>query len=139
MTSPAAELQKAIHAVLTADEGVTGLLGGRRIHDFAPERARFPYVTIGRTSVYDWSTSDDSGTEHLVTLHVWSRARGKAEAHAVIEAIEKALADFSPVLDGHRLVGLFREFSEVYYDEDMQLQHGLLRFRALLEQQAGTS
>ena len=80
MASAAAELQKAIHATLTGNGAVTDLLGGRRVYDFAPERARFPYVTIGRTSVYDWSTGDGNGSEHLVTLHVWSRARGKAEA-----------------------------------------------------------
>lgn len=137
MASAAAELQKAIHAVLTGDPGLTDLLGGGRVYDFAPERARFPYVTIGRTSVYDWSTGDDSGSEHLVTLHVWSRARGKAEAHAIIEAAERALGGFSPPLDGHRVVGLFREFAEVYFDEEMELQHGLLRYRALLERQAG--
>ncbi|MFP1631582.1 DUF3168 domain-containing protein [Zhengella sp. ZM62] len=139
MASAAAELQKAIHATLTGNGAVTDLLGGRRVYDFAPERARFPYVTIGRTSVYDWSTGDGDGSEHLVTLHVWSRARGKAEAHAIIEAAERALDEFSPELDGHRLVGLFREFAEVYFDEDMELQHGLLRYRVLLEEQAGAA
>ena len=107
--------------------------------ELAPERARFPYITIGRTSVYDWSTGDDSGSEHLVTLHVWSRARGKAEAHAIIEAAEQALRDFSPDLEGHRLVGLFREFAEVYFDVEMELQHGLLRYRALVEERAGAA
>ncbi|MCB1425421.1 MAG: DUF3168 domain-containing protein [Zhengella sp.] len=139
MASAAAELQKAIHAALTGNEDVTRLTGGPRVYDFAPERARFPYITIGRTSVYDWSTGDDSGSEHLVTLHVWSRARGKAEAHAIIEAAEQALRDFSPDLEGHRLVGLFREFAEVYFDVEMELQHGLLRYRALVEERAGAA
>ncbi|WP_165784349.1 DUF3168 domain-containing protein [Zhengella mangrovi] len=138
MTSAAAELQRAIHATLTGAEDVVRLLGGPHVHDMAPERARYPYVTIGRTSVYDWSTSDDAGTEHLVTLHAWSQARGKAECQAVLEAAGKALEGFSPDLEGHRVVGFFREFAEVNYDPEMQLQHGLMRFRALVEEQAET-
>ena len=134
MTSAAAELQKALHAALTGNGDVVRLTGGPHVYDFAPERARFPYITFGRTSVYDWSTSDGAGTEHLVSLHVWSRARGKAEAHAIIEAAERALQAVAPDLEGHRIVGIFRDFAEVSYDPDMELHHGLLRYRALLEE-----
>lgn len=75
MTAPAVELQKAIFAALKQDGPLTALLGGEKIFDQVPPKASFPYVTFGRTSLYDWSTGTESGTEQLFTLHVWSKAR----------------------------------------------------------------
>ena len=133
MTSPAAELQKAILAALGADADLTAALGGAKIYDDAPLHVGFPYITFGLTSVYDWSTSTESGTEQLFTLHVWSKAHGKAEALAIIEAARAVLDDASLTLDGHQLVSLRFDFAEAQFDDDLILYHGLLRFRALTE------
>jgi hypothetical protein len=37
-------------------------------------------------------------------------------------------------LDGHALVSLRLEFSEVRFDDDLSVYHGLLRLRAVTEQ-----
>ena len=131
----AAELQKAIFEALAADAGLTTALGGPRIHDHAPANVAFPYVTFGRTSVYDWSTGTESGTEQLLTLHVWSKAKGKAETLAIMELARRALHDKDLALEGHRLINLRAEFEEARYDEDLAVHHGLLRFRAVTEPQ----
>ena len=60
-------------------------LVGTRIFDHAPANVAFPYITFGRTSVYDWSTGTESGTEQLFTLHVWSKAKGKKEVLEIME------------------------------------------------------
>lgn len=133
MTAPAAELQKAVFAALAGDAALTAALGGGKVFDHVPAGAAFPYVTFGRTSVYDWSTATESGTEQLFTLHVWSKARGKAEALAVLELISAILHDQPLLLDGHALVNLRREFADVRHDEDLDLYHGLARFRAVTE------
>jgi hypothetical protein len=134
MGSAVAELQKAIHASLVADAGLTALLGGIRVYDHAPASVPFPYVTFGRTSVYDWGTGTESGTEQLLTLHVWSKGRGKKEALAVMDAVAARLHDSGLALEGHSLVNLRLEFSDVVFDEDLDVQHGLLRFRGVTEQ-----
>lgn len=133
MTSPAAELQKAVFAALANDAALIGALGGAKIYDDAPVHAGFPYVTFGLTSVYDWSTSTESGAEQLFTLHVWSKAHGKAEALKIMEAMRAALDEESLTLDSHHLVSLRFEYAEVRFDDDLIVYHGLLRYRALTE------
>jgi hypothetical protein len=135
MTAPAAEVQKAIHAALAGDAALVALLGEARVHDHAPPDVAFPYVTFGRTSVYDWSTGTESGTEQLLTLHVWSKGKGKKEVHALMDAISTRLNDAALALEGHDLVNLRLEFSEILFDEDQSVHHGLLRFRAVTEPQ----
>ena len=56
-----------------------------------PQKSEFPYLTLGQSSQRDWSTGTEPGTEHLLTLHVWSRARGRREARDIIAALELAL------------------------------------------------
>ncbi|NGN40608.1 DUF3168 domain-containing protein [Mesorhizobium sp. CGMCC 1.15528] len=136
MTAPAAELQKAIFVALGGDQALTVLLGGSKIYDHAPTSVAFPYITFGRTSIYDWSTGTESGTEQLFTLHVWSKAKGKKETLDVMEAARACLDGGSLALDEHHLVNMRLEFAEARYDEDLSVHHGLLRYRAVTEEAA---
>ncbi len=133
MAAPATELQKALFATLTGDAALVSALSGAKVFDHAPANVVFPYITFGRTSIYDWSTGTESGTEQLFTLHVWSKAKGKKEALEIMEIVQGLLHDQLPMLDGHHLVNLRLEFSEVRYDDDLTVYHGLLRFRAVIE------
>jgi len=130
--SSAAELQKAIFAALGANAALTSVVG-TRIFDHAPANAAFPYITFGRTSVYDWSTGTESGTEQLFTLHVWSKSKGKKEVLEIMELARETLHDAALELEAHRLVNLRLEFSEARYDDRNEAHHGLLRFRAVTE------
>jgi len=132
MPAPAAELQKAVFDALGGEAALTALVG-QRIHDHAPANVAFPYITFGRTSLYDWSTGTEKGTEQLFTLHVWSKAKGKQEALDIMEIIRARLDDAGLDLDQHNLVNLRLEFAEARYDEDLSVYHGLVRFRAVTE------
>ncbi len=133
MTAAAADLQKALFEALAGDAALKALLGGEKIFDHAPADVRFPYVTFGRTSLYDWSTSTESGVEQFFTLHIWSKAGGKRETLDIMERIKIRLDDADLVLGSHHLVGLRFEYGEARYDEDVAVHHGLLRFRAVIE------
>ncbi len=133
MTAAAADFQKALFEALNGDAALVAALGGAKVLDHAPANVAFPYITFGRTSVYDWSTSTESGTEQLFTLHVWSKARGKAEALAVMEIVRRRLDAGALALDGRHLVNLTFEFAEARFDEDLSVYHGLLRYRAVME------
>lgn len=133
MTSAAIELQKAVFAALSGNASLTAALGGSRIHDHAPANVAFPYITFGRTTVHDWSTGTEDGCEHIFTLHVWSKAKGKSQALEIMDIAGTALHDAELALDGHRLVNLRREFEEARYDDDLAVHHGLVRFRAVTE------
>jgi len=132
MTAASADLQKAMFEALAGDAALVALLGGARIFDRAPTDTAFPYVTFGRMSVFDWSTSTERGLEHLVTLHVWSKAKGKKEAFAILDAVRRVL-DAPLALDSHHLVNFRFEFAEVSFDDDISVHHGLLRLRAVTE------
>lgn len=133
MASAATELQKSILAALQGDAVLVGALGGAKIYDHVASDAAFPYVTFGRTSVYDWSTGTEIGTEHLFTLHVWSKAKGKKETLDIMQRIEGRLHDQPLAMSGFKLVNLRQEFAETRFDEDQSVYHGLVRFRAVVE------
>lgn len=133
MIAAAADLQKAIFAALSAQGALATLLGGAKVFDQAPANVRFPYVTFGMTGIYDWSTSTESGAEQLFTLHVWSKTQGKKEMLDIMEAIRARLLGGPLALETHHLVALRLEYSEARYDEDLLIHHGLLRFRAMIE------
>lgn len=132
MPHPSLALQKAVFAMLVGDAGV-GALVGDRIHDVAPRNAVFPYVAFGDLRTDDWSTGSSSGAEHRLTLHAWSRHRGKAEALAILDAIVFALDEAPLDLDGHHLVNLQFEASIVAAEADGVTWRGTARFRAVTE------
>lgn len=133
MSSVSLELQKAVFQTLSVDAGLTGLLGGSRIYNDVPRGAALPYVTLGESTVRDWSTGSDEGHEHLLTISVWSRANGEREVHQILAAVEAALDDAALTVVGARLVNLRHEFSEIRRDVDGETSRGLMRLRAVTE------
>ncbi len=134
MPSASWALQQSLYEAITADAGLTGIVGGvPRVYDDVPPAPAFPYITIGQSTVRDWSTGSETGEEHLLTLHVWSRAAGRQETHAVMDAVRSALSDRALTLAGHRLVNLRHELSEARRDPDGETYHGVVRLRAVTE------
>ena len=134
--SAAIELQKAVVAALTRDNALVSSLGGAKVYDHAPPHVSFPYITLGRTSLFDWSTGTESGEEQILTLHVWSKGQGKKQALEIIERAGEALRPDALTLTGFHLVSFRQEYSEVRFDEDLSVYHGRLRFRGLMEPDA---
>ena len=126
-------LQRAVHASLTSDVTLTTLLSGPKIYDYVPRNAAFPYVTFGQSTERDWSTGGDEGHEHVLTLRVWSDARGRKQIQAIVDAVRFALHDTALTLTGHRLINLRHEFTEVRRTGDGETLRGLIRFRAVTE------
>jgi len=126
-------LQKAIFATLTAQPALTTLLGGPRLYDDAPQPVVYPYITFGQSTLRDASTSTEPGDEHIVTLHIWSRNHGRAEAQGIIDVLRANLHDKALTLTDHRLVNLRADYADVRRDPDGETLHGTLRLRAVTE------
>lgn len=126
-------LQKGIYETLASNPDITGLLGGANIFDEVPQRTRYPYLTLGQTVERDWSTGSEEGTEHVVTLHVWSRAGGKRQAHEILNKIHEVLHDSLVALSDHHLVNLRQEYAEARQEADDETYHGIARFRTVTE------
>lgn len=133
MTSAAWELQSSIYQALASNGQLASLLGGAKIFDDVPRGTPFPYVTIGQSVVRDWSTGSDEGDEHILTVHVWSRAKGRKEVQAIMQAIKAALHDGAVTVSGHRLINLRQELSDARRESDGETYHGLVRYRAVTE------
>ena len=133
MSTSALALQQSIFATLTTAAALTTLLGGAAIYDETPQPSRFPFITFGQSTLREASTATEPGDEHIVTLHVWSRAHGRSETHAILGAVRTALHDQPLALAGHHLINLRHEFSEARRDPDGETIHGIIRFRAVTE------
>lgn len=127
-------LAAAIRAAASADDAVQSVLGDPpRFYDEPPPDAAFPYATLGRVETRTAEASASEASEHVVTLHVWSRYGGRAEALDVLAALRTALHDQPLSVEGCRLVFLFAQFTDVFRSGDGRTTHGVLRLRALTE------
>ncbi len=134
MSSASWALQQALFSTLAADVTLAGLLGGSgRIHDHVPQGTACPYVVLGPITTRDWSTASEEGSEHILALHVWSRASGKHEAQEIAERLRTQLHEASLSPPGHRLVNLRHEFTDVRRQRDDLHVRAVLRFRAVTE------
>jgi hypothetical protein len=126
-------LRAAIHDALAADSALVAVLGGPKIYDEPPRAAVFPYVTLGEARIADFSTGSDTGEEHQLTLHAWSRQGGHKEAHAIAGALLQALDDAPLTLADHQLVNFRFAVADVWREADGRTYHALVRFRAVTE------
>jgi len=134
MSSASWGLQTAIFAALSVDTNVKSVLGDPpRIYDEVPRNAAMPYLVIGDGKENDWSTSTDTGTEHVLILHIWSRARGRKESKTVAATVRDALDDADLALTGHSLIGIKHQSSEFLRQTDGQTYHAVMKFRAVTE------
>lgn len=127
-------LAAALRDAAMTNADVRALLGDpARVHDDPPPDAVFPYVTLGRVETRGAGACGGEALEHAITLHVWSRHGGRAEALDVIAALRGALHNAALSLEGHRLVLLLAQFADVFRSGDGRTTHGVLRLKAITE------
>jgi len=124
-------LQKSIYQTLTGDTELMALLTG--VFDRPPQGTAFPYVTLGESIGSDWSTKTTTGTEQLVTLHIWSREGGRKEAATIMERLHTLLHQADLSVDGQDLVSIQFASSGITLETDGYTYQGIMRFQALLE------
>ena len=126
-------LQSALFARLMADGNLLALCDGR-IHDRRPESSAFPHVVIGEANCVDDGSKSRPGQVHSLTLHVWSRYRGKAQAKQILAALGAALHCQPLTLgEGSAWVNGRVTYSAVLDDPDGVTSHGVLRLRVVTE------
>lgn len=105
----------------------------RRAYDAVPRDAVFPYAAIGDGSETDWSTSTETGSEHILAVHVWSRAGGHKECKEIAEAIRLALDNASLTVTGQTLIDILYLDTDFARQADGETYRASLRFRAVTE------
>ena len=132
MTHPVLAVRAAVLARLQADAPLVALLGGPRIHDTPPRGAEPPFLTFGETTAKAWPGAP-GGLRHTLTLVAWSRQPGEAEALAMLERCEVALAELPATLDSHRLVLLATAGVDLPRHGGQGPRRAVLRLTALTE------
>jgi len=125
-------LASAVRAAAMEDGAVQALISDR-FYDDPPPDVIFPYLTIGRVESKPVDASERDALEHGVTLHVWSRYGGRAEALEIIAALRACLHNAALDIAGRRLVLLFVVFTDVFRSGDGRTTHGVVRLRAITE------
>ena len=87
-------VQEAVLDRLWSDDPLAAWVTG--IYDSAPEDARLPYITLGQTSAFDWSTKTEAGARHRLDLMVFTGHRGQAEAKAIAGHLAHLLGPSAP-------------------------------------------
>jgi hypothetical protein len=127
-------LWRATFDAVSADAGVQAALGAPpRIFDHVPDDTAFPYLTIGDGATLEAGTDTGQGSFHRLALHVWSRARGRSECRAIMDAVIAALHETALAPAGRVLTYLRFEGSDTLRDPDGRTYHGIVRFIARSE------
>ena len=90
-------------------------------------------MTLGESRIADFSTGSETGEEHQLTLHAWSREGGHKQAHLIAGALLSALDDAPLELADNHLVNFRFAVGDVRREADGRTYHALVRFRAVTE------
>lgn len=128
MSDGSAELQAALYDALTT---ASPSIAGGRIYDDVPEDAAFPYVQIGDSDAVQDDVDCSDGLDETITLHVWSRYRGKKEAKEIIAQIRAELHAVSLTVSGRASANAWVRQSRVVLDPDGLTRHGIVSVRVV--------
>lgn len=132
--SAANALLRAIHAQLSADALLTGMIGPAALIDRLMPRSVLPCVVTGEMESRDYSTASEKGEEHLLTLEVWCDAGGRKKAQDIASRIMVLLDDAALNLDdGAALVSMFYRSMRSRRETKAQQFVTEIRFRAVTE------
>ena len=126
------ELQQAIRSRLT-DSSEVASAGVTAVYDHVPQCADFPYVVIGEDSGTPADTDDTLDADHIVTVHTWSRYRGRKQTKKIQQAVYDVLHRQPLSIGNAQFVDCTLESQETFLDADGLTRHGVQRFRILLD------
>jgi hypothetical protein len=126
------ELQKTIYAKLNTDSTIKTTYSAT-VHDHVSSGTAFPYVVIGEETLIDDSSSKDIDfNEFTLTIHTFSRNRGRKEAKQIMARIYTLLHKASLTVTGANHINTRFEYSDVVREQDGLTYHGVQRFRTIL-------
>ncbi|MFN7104592.1 MAG: DUF3168 domain-containing protein [Pseudorhizobium sp.] len=126
-------LLAAIHARLSTDAALAGLIGPDGIRDRLLPRPALPCIVFGEVETRDYSTATEAGEEHRLMLEVWSEAEGRRSAEEIAGQLRALLHDAFLPLAGHALVSLAHVRTRTGRQPKTKLFKAELQFRAVTE------
>ena len=131
--SSALALRAAVRSRLVEDATLVALLGGPRIYDEVPSGTGAPYIVLADMESREAGSSVEEGEEHRLTVNIWSREGGLAEALGAAACVTSSLDGANLDLAGHNLANLRWLATDARRAGDGRHRLASLRFRALTE------
>ena len=126
------ELQKTIFTTLNGDNTITSTFSAT-VHDHVPQGTSFPYIVIGEETMTDESSAKTLDFNNFtLTIHIFSRNRGRKEAKQIMARIYELLHNQNLSVTGANHINTRFEFSDVIKENDGLTYHGVQRFRTIL-------
>lgn len=130
MSNGPLKLQKAIYAALVGDATLSAKITG--VYDSVPQSQSFPFVVIGEGDFEAFDTHTQNGFEGILTVHTWSRGRGRAEVLDLQSDLYRILHENYFSLTGYRVIVNRFQFQQTLVDPDGVTYHGITRFRIMM-------
>ena len=114
-------------------------LPGPAIYDHVPQpsdgadNSWFPYITVGDDSTEMWDTDTSRGMDTEITIHVWSRKRGRSQCKEIQSVVYDLLHEHALEVDGQDTVLCHHVFADTSQDPDGKTRHGVQRFRLVTD------
>ena len=94
----------------------------------------FPFVVIGDDTLEVWDDDRINGFDATVTIHVWTRGRGRLSAKILQAEIYNALHKKNPAIGSYGTTGFTQEYQDTNLEGDGITRHGVQRFRTQFAQ-----
>lgn len=128
------DIARALQTALSSDSAVQAALGNPpRLYDNPPEDPVFPYLTYGPMRSQDISGDEAVLKNHTLTLDIWSRYGGRAEALTILQAVYGAIENASFNLGDVHLVRKQILNTDIFRAPDGQTIHGLIRLSIITD------
>lgn len=127
-------LQEAIYKRLNGNAALKKIITA--IYDEIPQeldepesKGKYPFVVIGDDQIDPWDTDSQDGFECTVTIHVWSRYRGKKEAQNIQKHIYSAIHNKPLSIPGYQVLEPTQTAQDVQPEDNNTVRHGTQVFK----------
>lgn len=127
-------LVEAVFGHLQVDAEMVNQLGSPlRLYDELPDPVQYPFISFGRHVSRPLDGEAAELLEHDLSLHVWSRFRGRAQAREVLNAVRHSLTSIQPEATDVQLVSLRVVFADYLRAANGRTVQAVLRLRAVTQ------
>ncbi|MCH8172470.1 MAG: DUF3168 domain-containing protein [Proteobacteria bacterium] len=122
---------KEVYTALVGNPTLLALVQG--VFDHVPQDISYPYVAIGELVETEFNDDDaPAGVTASLTVHCYSRKRGRKETHDIQAEIQTALHRATLAASGFNFVSIDHEQSQSFTDADGITRHGIVEFKIIM-------
>jgi hypothetical protein len=128
MMIPSIELQRSVYAALKG--------GTYGVYDQFQQNKPTPFITIGEETLLDISTKVEKMTNHLITVHTWSKSVSSQEVKEMNYFVKSSIIDTPPNVDGFIVLMSSLDLTQTLKEQDGNsiIYHGITQIEYRLQE-----